>query len=87
VHDGLGPRQTDDECERVDEIVGIDPGVESDQLRALDRKRRFMVEAGRSSDEMLLGRGLELDLAQAPVAISGISELRANERFAWGEAT
>ena len=42
---GFGRRRPDDECERVDEIVGIDPGVKSDQLRAFDRKRRLMVEA------------------------------------------
>jgi hypothetical protein len=47
-------RRTDDEGERVDEIVGIDPSVKSDQLRAFDRKRGLMVEAAGSGVECVL---------------------------------
>ena len=68
---GPGRRRTDDEGERVDEIVGIDPSVESDELRAFDRKRDLMVEAARSGVECLLQGRLELDLTQAAIAVSG----------------
>jgi hypothetical protein len=40
--------------ERVDEIVGIDPSVKSDEFRAFDRKRGLMVEAAGSSVEYVL---------------------------------
>ena len=86
LDDGLGRRRPDDEGERVDEIVGIDPGVKSDQLRAFDRKRGLMVEAVGSGVERVLERRLELDLTQAAVAVSGISEPRADKRFARDEA-
>ena len=60
--------------------------MKPDQLRALDRERGFVVEATRSGFESLLQGRFELDLAQASIAISGISELRADKGFAWSEA-
>ena len=86
MNNGLRRRRAHDEGKRVDEIVGIDPGVKSDQLRAFDRKRRLMVEAVGSGVERVLERGLERDLTQTAVAISGISKPRADQRFACDEA-
>ena len=86
MDDGLRRGQADDEGERVDEIVRIDPGVKPDQLGALDRERGFVVEAPRSGVESLLQRRFELDLAQASIAIAGISELGADKGLAWSEA-
>src|SRR6185437_8797084 len=61
-------------------------GVESDELRALDRKRSFMVEAPRSGVEGLVQGRLELDLTQTAIAIAGIPEPGADQRFAGSEA-
>ena len=60
--------------------------MESDQFGALDRKRGLMVETARAGAERLLQRRFELDLAQAAMTVSGIPELRADQRFAWSEA-
>ena len=45
-----------------------------------------MVEATLPSGESLLQRCFELDLAEASIAISGISQIRGDERFAGREA-
>jgi hypothetical protein len=70
MNNGLRRRRAHDEGKRIDEIVGIDPGVKSGQLRAFDRKRRLMVEAVGSGVERVLERRLERDLTQTAVAIS-----------------
>src|SRR3984957_10184101 len=86
MNNRLRRRRAHDEGKRVDEIVGIDPGVKSDQLRAFDRKRRLMVEAVGSGVERVLERRLERDLTQTAVAIPGISKPRADQRFACDKA-
>jgi hypothetical protein len=72
-------RREDDEGESVDEVVGIHPGVESRENRTLDGKRGLMVRARRTGGEGLAQRRVELDLTQASVAVSGVSQKRGDQ--------
>jgi hypothetical protein len=56
--------------EPVDEIVGIDPSVKSNQLSANDGRRDDVIDACRSRRERPSRARRELDAAQTPVAVA-----------------
>ena len=78
-------RRRDPEAEAVEEIVGVEHAVETEQVGAEDAEARLVIEAVGSRDEMPAQRRRELDPAYAAMSVAGVLDRHRHQRLTGSE--